>query len=354
MPRRSEPWKRGGRGPWLTKLGGRLVPLAPESATKGEAARILRALLVERDRGRTIRPVVHVVDLATAFLADCRGRVDRGEMAPETLTHYAANLRFFVPDLGGMDASEIRPHHVGGFLAAHPTWNATTRAGVITTIKRVFRWAKRTGLIDLNPLADLEKPRARRREAIPTPEGARAALDGCTTEPFRDFLWVLHETGCRPGEARRIEAKDLDLDHGHWRRPGKTTRRTGVLRTVHLTPALTERLRVLAGRWPDGPVLRNTRGNPWTQSGINCAMRRLRARIGAGGELTPYGMRHLFVTDALASNVPIATVAELVGHRSTAMISRYYSHLSERAEHLKEALRKVRGQETSDLKTSAR
>jgi integrase/recombinase XerC len=154
---------------------------------------------------------------------------------------------------------------------------------------------------------------------------------------------VLHATGCRPGEARGLTAADLDTARGIWRKPGKTTRRTGRDRVVHLPPALAVRLAELARANPAGPILRNTEGNPWTQTAVNTQMRRLRARIGAGKELVSYGFRHLFATDALENGVEAATVATLLGHSSLKMLMERYSHLIERDGHLKDALGKIRG-----------
>ena len=59
--------------------------------------------------------------------------------------------------------------------------------------------------------------------------------------------------------------------------------------------------------------------------------------------MVAYGLRHLFATDGLERGVPIATMAELLGHSSTKMISERYSHLADRHEHLKSALEVVRG-----------
>jgi len=41
--------------------------------------------------------------------------------------------------------------------------------------------------------------------------------------------------------------------------------------------------------------------------------------------------------------VPIATVAALVGHTSTSMIARVYSHLVDRIDHLREHADRVHG-----------
>jgi hypothetical protein len=47
------------------------------------------------------------------------------------------------------------------------------------------------------------------------------------------------------------------------------------------------------------------------------------------------------VTDALEAGIPIATVSELAGHRSTKMVEQVYSKLSERKAHLRAAAAKA-------------
>jgi integrase len=54
-----------------------------------------------------------------------------------------------------------------------------------------------------------------------------------------------------------------------------------------------------------------------------------------------YCYRHSFITDALVRQVPIATVAELVGHASTQTIEKHYGHLDQQANYLKEAAKKA-------------
>jgi len=48
-------------------------------------------------------------------------------------------------------------------------------------------------------------------------------------------------------------------------------------------------------------------------------------------------------TEGLVRGVPIATMAELMGHASTQMLEKHYSHLTEQADHLREAARRARG-----------
>lgn len=56
-----------------------------------------------------------------------------------------------------------------------------------------------------------------------------------------------------------------------------------------------------------------------------------------------YGYRHTFATDALVSGVPDATVVTLLGHTSTTMLFKQYSHLTSRADVLRRTAATVRG-----------
>jgi integrase len=75
---------------------------------------------------------------------------------------------------------------------------------------------------------------------------------------------------------------------------------------------------------------------------IVTTMRRVRRRAGVP-HATAYGYRHSYATEALSSGVPDAQVAALLGHRGTGMLHRHYSHLTSRAQLLREAAGKVRG-----------
>lgn len=72
-------------------------------------------------------------------------------------------------------------------------------------------------------------------------------------QPFRDFLFALRESGCRPGEVRKVTAANVDLDLGIWViEHHKTRKKTGVPRIVYLTPGMVELCRRLVERWPQG------------------------------------------------------------------------------------------------------
>jgi integrase len=98
----------------------------------------------------------------------------------------------------------------------------------------------------------------------------------------------------------------------------------------------------LMAKQPDGPLFRGLRGKrPFTRNGIRCRFKRLRQKLPHLKGLIAYAYRHSFATDALVNGVGIAQVAELLGHTSTEMVMRHYSHIAGKVDHMREAAMKA-------------
>lgn len=364
MARTPKPWRRrSSGGAWYAQIAGQQVRLADADASFRDAQTELVRILagVDHDTAET----GSVGDVIAQFLEDAQSRVARGELTHHTANQYMRRLDSFADAAGDLRVDQIRAKDVKAWLAKHPTWGTTTRAGCITAVKVAFNWAVAEGIIGANPVAHMRAAAAIKPHDIPAAAVLAQSLAACGSQEFLLFLRVLYQTGCRRSEAMIVEAQDIDWERGLWARAGKTTRVTRKPRIVHVPTALLDVLREEAKRWPRGPLLRNTAGNPWTESGLSSQMRRLRDRLrqqaakeakeqrlskpdaeryiaDATSGLTFRSLRHLFTTDALAKGVPIATVAELLGHSTTALISQRYGHLEKRPEHLKQALAQVR------------
>jgi integrase/recombinase XerD len=104
--------------------------------------------------------------------------------------------------------------------------------------------------------------------------------------------------------------------------------------------------RRLMKQHPEGPLFRGPErsgGKPYTRNALRCRFRRLRKKLPHLKGVTAYTYRHSYITDALVRGVPVATVAELVGHADLRMIQDHYGHLSEKKAHLQDAARKAAG-----------
>ncbi len=349
MPRRPQPWRRGGpRGPWYAQFQGKQLFLAPPEATKDEAHDVLdeiRRATWKDDRrpgGLTFR------DVANLFTASAEDRVKRKGMAALTLEGYD---RFLVPAaaaFGNHPVAGLKPKHVQAWLDGEPGWSDTTRNNAITAVKACLNWARKMGHVEENPIRDMDKPQAGVTETDFSEAQAARILGAVEDRAFRDYLVVLGGTGARPSEVMRIEAAHLDAERGEVVMDSKTTRRTGLKRVIYLAGDALEVLVRLAAIHPEGPLLRNTRGKPWTRHAVILRFRRLRPKLNMGKEATSKSFRHGFATDALEKGVPVATVAELLGHKGTAMVLRHYSKLRERGEHLRDAARTTRPGKTGE------
>jgi integrase len=198
----------------------------------------------------------------------------------------------------------------------------------------------------------MERPGIAPRTKIVTRDQASTILASIRDESFRNFPMAMMETGARPSEMMRVEAAHLDLPNSRILMPGKTSRKTRKPRIIYLSAAAAELFSSLAAIHPTGPLLLNLRGKPWTRNALTLRFQRLRDKLGMGSEATAESFRHLFITDCLERGLSNATVAELAGHQSTAMIDQRYSHLHDRHEHLLQAVQTVRpGDEPDGPKT---
>lgn len=347
MARPAKPWYWTDRDGWYATVRGKRVRLADGKENRSEALKRLGLVLEmpETSDGSVPCPgdvpsVRMVADVFLDFVKDNR--------APLTHQWYVDQLKWFCRSKGSLAMEDLRARDVTEWLATK-TWGQNMRRAAIAAVKRLSRWARREGHIATDHLADLEKPSEVSRRTIPQTLDVARVLEeaGAQGQPFLDLIVTIWETGCRASEAYRVKASEVNLEAGTWTMKGKTTGRTGKDRVVYLGPRSLEICRRLCVEHPTGPIFRKQDGSEWRRQNASHHMRKVRKRLGIGPEMTQVGMRHLFVTDGLTNGVPIATVAELVGHVDTKMVSRVYSKLHQRQDHLRVEAAKIRGNVTT-------
>lgn len=329
-----KPWYRKQTKSWYLELHGKQINLGKD---KDDAFREYHHIMVAEGH---VKPKADP-GLATVF--DLFLDHAQKHTAPDTFGWYRSFLQGFAKRYPRMRVGDLKPIVVHAWLDAERKrpWGQNTRRAAITILKRALNWAVKSGLIPENPIQHMERPASKRREKVLTAEERQHILDHFPDRAIRNFLITLGESVARPGEVMKVEAKDVDLKLGVWVLEGKMSKRTGRKRVIYLTPRLLELTGELCRRHPEGPLFRNIDGNPWNRQAVNCRFKRMRKSCGLAKDVTAYVWRHSWATDALERGVPIATVSELLGHTSTAMVSAHYSHLSERTEHLRKAAEEV-------------
>jgi len=337
--RQPEPRWRKNRKAWVCRINGRLYTLARGRENKQEAWQILRRILAETGKeSRMKRDTILFNQLSKLFLEWCER-----EKEPSTYAWYKYLVESFCEFLKGKRARDVIPQDLNDWFASQD-FGAGTRSRAIAAISRVLNWGVKNKIIRENPIRGMERPTKPRREVYVNAEQRQQILD-CyrETDPFRDFLFAMEQTGCRPSEIAEVTSKNAMLDRGLWViYKHKTKNQTqGKARVIYLSDAMVELTRRLLDHVPpETPLFRNRKGEPWTRNAIRCRMRRVRAKLKIPG-LVAYLYRHGFITQALEKGISDALVAELAGHADTSTIHRFYSHLSENAKLLRQAANKV-------------
>lgn len=345
MGRKSKPYFSASKGAWFATIQGRRRRLAVGKDARKDAEIEHRRLMHEADRGRAGAGGLTVGELVAAYLTRMDRRVEAGEIGPTTYGDADRRLSRFVGHFGRTGADRLTPGAVEDWLGEQSDWGPTTRHDTAGAIRAVFRWARRGKRIAGDPLEGLEKPqRTRRREVVMGADLWPVVRSAIVSWEFLFLAEFLHGTGCRPGEAFKLEARHVDWDRGIAVVPGKQTRKTGRASVIAMSEDVLGWLLPLCEARPIGPVFRTAKGNPWSKNSVNCQVRDLRKRIGVGKDagVVAYALRHLFATDMLDRGTPVATVSTLLNHGDTRMVMQHYSHLADRHEHLRAAVEDVR------------
>jgi len=144
---------------------------------------------------------------------------------------------------------------------------------------------------------------------------------------FRDLVRGALLTGARPGDLKRLRARDYMPEVGSvW----FANRKAGSPYSCHLNPdgvALFNRL--TTGRSGDDLIFTRDDGSPWGDDDHERPMRAASAGAGITPPATFYTLRHTYCSHAIMAGVPMLVVAQNVGHKDTRMIEQHYGHLAD-------------------------
>lgn len=320
-------WRRGQTGSYYATIDGKQVRLGKTEQDAKQRYDYLMGVVGRQSLGR-------VDDLLDAFLEWVD--INRSDA---TYAVYLEQLKSFNKSISpGLRICDLKPFHLTKWIDQQ-TWNTTSKNKAVGAIKRAFNWAMDEGYINHSPIARMKKPPARIRETL-IPLELWMAIGGIVKDQaFRDLLIILRQTGCRPYEARTVQASNVRGDT--WVFPKVDSKGQRYNRLVMLTDRALRITRRLAKKHPTGPLFRNTKGKPWTKDAVACRFKRLSKKLGT--PICAYTIRHTFCTEALERGVDSTSVAVLMGHRDTAMVARVYSHLTGNKKHLKAALQQAKG-----------
>ena len=216
-------------------------------------------------------------------------------------------------------------------------YSDSSRARKVASVKSFFGFLLDEGVVDKDPTENVGSPRlGRSLPEVLTEEQVDTLLDaasGHAPEERRDraMMELLYATGMRVTELVSLDLDDIDVTAGYVRCFGKGSKERLVplhAAAVGVVKDYLERWReVLATPRSGKAAFLNARGARLTRQGFWTILKRLAARAGIEGKITPHTLRHSFATHLLRGGAPLRHVQELLGHADIAT-TQVYTHLT--------------------------
>lgn len=384
MARTPKPWFREDRQAYFVTIAGTRHNLGPD---KKEADRRFHELMAQVGDSPPSTPpasaILSVAEVFDKFLDWCQKH-----RSVRTYAWSRGHIQAFCDHLKKaltMPAADLRPFHVVEWVDSKPAWGANQKRGAIVAVTRPFNWAAKLGYIAVSPVRGVEKPAPTKRDSRMTPADFALLLSHVKDEPFRNLLTFAYEAGCRPQEARLIEARHLKLVQHRVEIPPTEAKGKRRWRVIYLSEKATAIVTRLAEARPTGPLFRNVDGNPWKAQAIVCRFQRLLVKLAGVEEKVPrllrferrrytdpaelavaraahrdklvelrkrraklaregdrrfamYDLRHCFASRKLKEGHDPITVAALLGHKDGTMLCRHYEGISTDGDHLRAAV----------------
>jgi len=265
-------------------------------------------------------------------------KLEREGRADVTLAKKRWLLDFAYPAIGERPVAEITAPEVLAVLRKVETRGRyETARRLRSTCGMVFRYAIATGRAERDPSVDLRgaltAPKVIHRAAIVDPAGIGALLrviDDYDGLPLtKAALKLAPLVFVRPGELRKAEWAEFDLEHAEWRIPAAKMK----MRRLHRVPLSKQALAIIrdlqaisrGGRWLFPSV--HSISRPMSENTLNAALRRLGY---SKGRMTAHGFKGMASTrlNEMGCWNPDAIERQLA-HQEADDVRRAYMHSAE-------------------------
>jgi len=264
-------------------------------------------------------------------------------MAANTLEAYQRDLARLCAFADGVDRrvaalqrSDLEAF-VRGAMASGLAPSSVAR--LVAATRGLFKFLRLAGLVDANPAADLQSPRA--FTSLPAflsttdIDALLQAPDVTTPRGLRDraLIEVLYATGLRVSELVNLRLTDVRLDQGYLQCLGKGHKQ----RIVPLGDEAASWVR----KYVEGsrPRLIRKRDSAWlfvnarggarlSRSGFWKLLRAYGLAAGVRGPLSPHVLRHSFATHLLERGADLRSIQAMLGHADLST-TQIYTHVLE-------------------------
>jgi integrase/recombinase XerC len=211
-----------------------------------------------------------------------------------------------------------------------------TSARILSSLRGLFRFLGREGLLESNPAAALASPKRERRLPERLSEADVAALlegpAGTGLVALRDHvaLEILYATGMRCAELATLNLGDLDRNNRLCRVLGKGRIERVIPYGRSAAQAIESYLHERSRAHPrDQALLVSSRGSRLGTRGIHRGVIRRVRTLARQLRISPHTLRHSFASHLLERGADLRAIQELLGHASLSTTQKY-THVNTR------------------------
>ena len=204
---------------------------------------------------------------------------------------------------------------------------AETRRSIVISIKSLFNFAYRLGLMEMNVAVALALPKAKNKlsQKILTEEQVKAMISAEPNQRNRLILEILYYCGLRVSSLCALTWDDLQPN-------GETGQLTifgkGSKTYVVLLPKSVARelLELRQGAGGDEPIFRSrkgTHGGHLKRATVTQLVKDAAVRVGLSAQVSAHWLRHCHASHALSRGAPLSLVQQTLNHSSIETVQKY-------------------------------
>jgi integrase len=258
----------------------------------------------------------------------------RGKLTPGTLRVISNAMELdWLPVFGSRQISSITRSDIVSIVR-----RIEKRGSVATAVKtrqlmgQVFRYAIATGVITVNPTAEMHAVTEKIGQHQPHPflpiselPKTLATINAANVgQQIKSAFMLMLYSAARPGEVRHAEWSEIDLDSATWTIPASKMK----MRRNHAVPLPTQAVELLKTMLPLTGHLQYVFVNRTDNKrpiGTNYANGVIE-RCGLTGIQSPHGFRHLFSTEMNHKGYNRDWIERQLAHADTSIIRDVYNH----------------------------
>jgi len=267
--------------------------------------------------------------------------VEKG-LSKNTIEAYSHGMTRFLNHLRGKGVQEIRDvgkFDVRGFLLALKKGNLSAKTIVrnLVAIRTFFRFLTQEGILETNPVEDLESPKvAKTLPEILTLKEIEQLLEQPNLQTplgMRDraMLEMLYATGMRVSELTHLPSHQVNLEGGYVLLYGKGSKERVVPLGSEAMKWVTLYLKTARGilaKGKESPSLFiNRSGKGMSRQGFWKNLKDYGQKAGLRKRITPHLLRHSFASHLLEGGADLRSVQMMLGHADISS-TQIYTHVT--------------------------